>query len=65
MFNGVMIDFFKIEITLLLNRHQNLVSNNLLSAGWTLVRAQFPREHEETVVTHDVIARLKFYQLFT
>ena len=61
MFNGVMIDFFKIEITFLLYRYQNLVSNNLLSAGWTLVRAQFPREHEETVVTHDVIARLEFY----
>ena len=58
-----MINAFKIEVTFLLDWNQNLVSQNLLSAGWTFVSAQFPGEHEETVITHDVLARLEFYQL--
>ena len=60
-----MIDLFKIEVTFLLDWYQNLVSHNFLSAGWTLVSTQFPGEHEEAVITHDVLARLEFYQLIT
>ena len=60
-----MINLLKIEVTFLLDWNQNLVSQNFLSAGWTFVSAQFPGEHEEAVITHDVLARLEFNQLIT